>query len=455
MDWKATRRLAGWEKALIAGFFLVLLPALGALVEYRSALLTRRMGDLDCFLRASWAVRTDNDLYAVTSNNNWHYNYPPLLAILLTPLADPPPGESPDGYLPYALSVAIFFLLNVLCLLASAHVLASALEERLDDASLRTQPRFCLRWWGLRLWPVLICFLPMGHTMVRGQANLILLAALCFMAASWIRGQSLRAGLWLALAICIKVIPVYLLVYPLWKRDWRSLGGCVIGLILGLGLVPLTAFGPERTVTHYETYARVMLGPAFHLNEDNSRGKELLDVKATFSISFKTAIHNWSYPDFHQRPNDMHPVGKAVYLLLGFLMTFVTLWPGTWPRRESPMLVASQVAGLIGLMALFSPVCHSHYLVHCMPMVMVTFAQRWQHQESTAVPAWLWTIFAVFFATVGLAYLPGLEVMKDRCTALFATIPLWGIPVAWMWRNGYAMLDRGYHVLHGDRLVAK
>src|SRR5262249_2797467 len=150
----------------------------------------------------------------------------PLYAILLTPLADPPRDADTTGYVPYAVSVAIIFLLNVAMLFLGVHVLASALEER---AGWQDQPRFCRRWWMLRLWPILICILPIGHTLMRGQVNVFILAMLCAAVAAWMRQQSFRAGLWLALAICIKVIPAYLLVYPLWKRDGRALAGCAAG----------------------------------------------------------------------------------------------------------------------------------------------------------------------------------------------------------------------------------
>src|SRR5438105_12876445 len=116
MDWGATRPIGRWEKFGLA-FFLFGLVAVGVLVEYRSALLTRRMGDLDVFLRAAWAVRNNADLYTIASDNDWHYIYPPLYAILLTPLADPPRDADPTGYLPYAYSVAICYLINLLCLL--------------------------------------------------------------------------------------------------------------------------------------------------------------------------------------------------------------------------------------------------------------------------------------------------------------------------------------------------
>jgi hypothetical protein len=442
MRWNATEPLTRWEKVLLAGFFL-LLVALGGLVEYRSAFLTRRMGDLDCFLRAAWAVRTGNDPYAVTSDNDWHYNYPPLYAILMTPLADPPRGEDPAGFLPYAWSVAICYLINVICLFVAAHVLACAIEAKSPDASFRTQPTFCRRWWVLRLWPVLICFLPIGHTMMRGQVNVIVLAMLCAAYAGWLQGQNFRAGMWLAFAICIKVIPAYLIVYPLWKRDWRGLLGCASGLLIGLAIVPMLTFGPARTQTHYETYGKVFFAPFFKLNDDDTRKEEILGVNATDSVGVKNALHNWIYPDAGTRPEEMHVGAKAAYLLLGFAMTFATLFLPS-PRRgrgaggeggNAPENDAHQFGALLVLMTIFSPVSHSHYLMFCLPIVMILLARQWHNQESIFISKGLVATFAVFFVTMAVAYLPGMEILKDRCAALFATLPLWAIPIVQAWRD--------------------
>ena len=44
--------------------------------------------DLDVNLRAACAVRAGESPYAVTNERGWHYNLPPLLAILLMPLAE-------------------------------------------------------------------------------------------------------------------------------------------------------------------------------------------------------------------------------------------------------------------------------------------------------------------------------------------------------------------------------
>ena len=51
------------------------------------------MTDLQVYLRAAWAVRSGADLYTIIDDNQWHYHYPALFAILMTPLADPPAGE--------------------------------------------------------------------------------------------------------------------------------------------------------------------------------------------------------------------------------------------------------------------------------------------------------------------------------------------------------------------------
>jgi hypothetical protein len=424
----ATAPLSRWGKIGVVGFFVFLI-AFGGLVEFRSALLSRRMGDLDVFLRAAWAVRNDADIYAITSDNDWHYLYPPLYAILMTPLADPPKDADSTGYVPYKYSVAICFLLSLLSLFVGVHVLASALEECIFAGG---QPAFRRRWWLLRILPVVICFLPIGHTLMRGQVNVIVLAMLCGAAAGWIRGQSFRAGAWLAFAICIKVIPVYLLVYPICKLDRRALLGCAVGCFVGLVLIPLIAFGPERTKAHYETYAKAFFGPFLNLTKDE-RNKE--EIAQTDSVGVRNALHNWMYPDAGDRPEDMHVAAKLAYLVLGFVMTFITLWPGTIRKIESTTLCAHQIAELIVLMTLFSPVSHSHYLLFCLPVAMSLLAHTWKDQPTLRVPWWLTGCFIVFNVTMAIAYLPGLEILKDRCAALFATLPLWLVPAVQTWRG--------------------
>src|SRR5262249_50879811 len=122
---------------LATGFVLLLIP-----IEKRSAFLKRPMTDLQVYLRAAWAVRTGNDLYRIIDDNKWHYHYPAVFAILMVPLANAPGGQTED-WLRLHESVAIWHFFSLLCLVAAAHWLASALEERSTDSVLRATPRYC------------------------------------------------------------------------------------------------------------------------------------------------------------------------------------------------------------------------------------------------------------------------------------------------------------------------
>ena len=101
--------------------------------KFRSALIERRMGDLTVFVRTAWAVRSGEDLYDVADEKGFHYQYAPLLAILMTPLADPPAGVDRSWVLPYQVTVAVWYVLNVLFLAIAVHWLASALERSVGE----------------------------------------------------------------------------------------------------------------------------------------------------------------------------------------------------------------------------------------------------------------------------------------------------------------------------------
>jgi hypothetical protein len=358
-----------------------------------------------------------------------------VFAILMVPLADPPPGVDRAGALPFWASVALWYVFSLVCLSVSVHWLASALEAHSVHPSLGKVPRGSWRWWALRLIPILGCLTPIGHTLMRGQVNLLLLALLSAMTAALLRGQSGRAGLWLAGAICLKVIPAFMLLLPLWRRDWRCLGACAVGLGLGLGVIPAAVFGVPRTVSYYQEYDQKLLRPALGKGTDQSRAKELIEMTANDSQSILAAIHNTIYPDRVQRPPHPSTTVRWAHRLLCGLMTLAVLAAAGWKRTSSPTATVL-FAGVLGLtMVLVSPVCHLHYFCLSVLPVVGLVTAAWDRRGRTRLGLGLCLLLAANVAGNSLPHLPGLELLREVGLAMYPALLVWGVGCFGLWRQ--------------------
>ena len=422
-----------WEWVSL-GLFVCILVGFGVLVVYRSAGLSRRMGDAGCYFRAAWAVRAGQDLYDVTCDNNWHYNYPPLLAILMTPLADPPKGADTAGMTPYGVSVAIWYVFGLACLAAAVHGLARAIESTAEDPAVRARPAGCRAWWALRLLPVLACIPAVGHTLMRGQVNLLVLVLLCGTMALLLRGRSAWAGVCLALAACVKVIPAFLVLYPLWRRDARCLAGFAVGLLVGLVLIPVAVFGPERTVALYEKWGRVLLAPALGAADtDKSRARELIEVWATDTQAPLAVIHNTLTPDRNKRIYPPQPWVRRAHWAIGGGLTVVTLLVGGWRRRDRGPSLPLFLGALSVPMLLLSPVCHRHYFALCIPLVAGILADTWERRPYPYVGWGTWLFLTLYAAANAVTLFPNTEPLMDMGAGMYATLALWLVA---LWRLG-------------------
>src|SRR5712672_180785 len=219
--WQFSRRERTW---LWISLFLVL--AFGANLEKRTALRRVPMTDLSVPVCAAGAVLKGENLYWMREWHGYHYNYPPTLAILLTPLAHPvpsPPRElllgeqrtdsnTPWGYdiasgrhfyglhqdnARFFVITAVWYFLNIALIALSAHALACALE----GCCLRDPPplerRLRRRWWALRGLPLLVCAGSLGTDLSRGQMDVLMLAAMAFGLYVAAARRDFQAGLWL------------------------------------------------------------------------------------------------------------------------------------------------------------------------------------------------------------------------------------------------------------------
>jgi alpha-1,2-mannosyltransferase len=418
----------GVERIGIALIFICAV-AFGAIVEMRSAFLKVRRTDLDVYLRAAWAVRTGRDPYKITDDSGWHYHYPPLFAIALLPLADPPSWESPRGMMPFGLAVALWYVLNLLFLAFAVCYLAGALERGAALSASGIPPPYSRSWWSLRLIPILVCIGPIGVALERGQADLLVLALLCGMIGAIIAGRSFAAGLSLAGAICLKLFPLYLLIYPLWRRDWRLIAGCALGLVLGLAVIPAVFLGPAKTMSYAREQNEVLIQPALFSGTDRSRAGELLDIDATDNQSFIALIHRWH--NFDQtvavrrelRTRPLERWAKAAHCSIAVFLTMLTLLGARWCRQAPPLAEALFLGSLAIIMILSSPVSHLHYFTLALPLAMaLLMAERGDGVYPDRM--WLW-FFAGVSACGTAPLLPGLQALRDLGLASFSALGLW------------------------------
>ncbi len=414
-------RLTSWEKrGLIA--LLIGLVLLGGYTVKKSAFMSRRMGDLGCYVRAAWAVRVGEDLYQVRDDTRFHYNYPPLLAILMTPLADPPAGADTHGMVPFAVSVAVCYVLSVLCLVLAVHLLAGALEA---TAALPAEPPGSRRWWALRLVPVLVCIVPIGHTLVRGQMNLLLLLLLCGAVAATVRGRRFQGGVWLAGAICLKIFPAFLLLYPLWRRDGRFILGCAAGLLVGGLAIPAAVFGPARAWYYYDELSEVLIRPALGGGTDQSRAYELTNTVATDSQSLVATLHNTLHLEQRTRPRQASPAVRHISTAVGALLTLLVLIAAGRGRQRDPVAGVLFFGTLVLNMILLSPVCHLHYFCLAVPLLMGLLAARWESGGAITLGRGLAVLFLFNVFANALPQFPGQELVRDAGLAMYATLLLW------------------------------
>lgn len=404
-------QLTTWQRRGLYGL-LVVVVLFGGLVEFRTAFLHRRMGDLEVFLRTAWAVRAGADIYVVTDSKGFHYHYPPLFAVVMTPLADAPPGAPRPWMLPFGVSVLIWYGLSLACVCFAVQGIAGVLEKN------QPAPRFTRRWWALRVLPALACLPAVGGSLMRGQVDALLLLLLSGMIVAAVRRQGFRAGLWLAGAICLKVIPAFLLIYPVWRRDYRWLAGCTVGLLVGLLLVPLAVFGPRQTVAYYREWHEVLVQPALAEGGNQSRARELIDVTATDSQSFLAVIHNTLHLDRSRRPAVASIGVRLAHWSLGGALTLLLLLASNSGRQTAADEVVL-LGGLIVLMLLLSPVCHLHYFALVIPLAAGLLAHERTDRRL------LVTFFAVNVLANILPRVPGMELLRDTGLAMYASLALW------------------------------
>ena len=336
--------------------------------------------DLDAYLRAARDLATGKPLYADFLQHPFPdptlrpaYIYPPVFALLLTPL----------GLVPPAIAGGIWLVLNQAALAASVWIV--------------------LRWlrppaWGMAaVIAATATFYPLWIDVAQGQANLLVLFLVTAGIAGIIRGDA-RWGASIGLAAALKLTPALLLVWLLVDRRFRAAGWTIAGFAALTALGAVARFGDSVTF-----FGRVIPalahGTAFYANQSLS------------GLIARVATVN-SYTD----PWVVVPVASLLTIAL------VAALAAAWVMRTTDGL--TRAAAFLPLLPLASSVTWPHHLVILLPVIWLGFmaiAQRgWPLRPALVLGALLVVFDVVSRWPVGPAYgAPGFRAAQTLDPVLF------------------------------------
>lgn len=286
--------------------------------------------DLLGFLLPAKALLEGTDPYS--AHPSFPYIYPLFFAFALIPLTA----------VPLRIAALLWYLLSVCSLFGGCWLLA---RHGARELRAWTWPHVSAA--GLLVFLVLAS--PIQSELRNSQVNsLVLLLCVLFLTAE-ARRRHLRAGLWLAAAISIKLMPATLLGYLVVRGSWRCLAWTLLGIAI-LCLLPILVTGPEL-FTYYEGYARSFLLP-------NLEG----DTRALFF-----GLHG----SLRYVAPDLAAVGGV---RLGCLaVTILAVLSAHWAMRRAPAPGREIWPFCVYLIAmpLLSPVAQTHHLLFTVPVVLL------------------------------------------------------------------------------------
>lgn len=324
--------------------YLVCCVVLTALVLVPELFGNGKGKDYDLWYWAGQQVLQGKSLYPEDAMGYIPFLYPPLPAILLAiPSAL---GKAP-------LYLALSIVNSVSWWVVSRLSNAMTGSARIPGPWLAALPSFAA-----------ITFIFEQYTL--GQPNLLLLAIILF--GFWLlqRNRSISAGAALALAAAIKVFPVAVFPYLLWRRHWWAAISMASFLVVFVVVIPGFVRGFERNNTELKVWARAMTGGEDGFGQRNEQNWSRVNQ------SLIAVVHRLS------RPVDYDPDGPPRYVNIANLdrhtadavvavvaaligLGFILVMPRQ--SRRTPKSDAEELAILISLVMIASPLFRQYYLV--------------------------------------------------------------------------------------------
>jgi hypothetical protein len=377
--------------------------------------------DFTVFPEAGAAFFDGRHPYRVTNPRGWHYLYPPLFALLVSPLSQ----------LDTESQVVTWYVVNIV--LAFGCLVEVRRLWRLVSARVP----------GCPTWPVtcalLSAFLPFLDCMQAGQLGIGILYFLLLGFRLVLRDAShamgFLGGLLLALPAAIKLVPslpVAFLLFHRWtavlrprsgRREWSRAAmptaGVFVGVVLFLLVIPAAIIGWRANLAYLREWrARIVtnqrVGPNANFNIHSFRNQSLANAIYLWDKEVPRLLGRESRPEgAPDRPERV--VHGGVRVLIGLILAAL-LMIGCSLGRRIDLLDQSTAFGLACCATLLvSPLSWGHYYMAQAPAVLL-------------VPLWL---------------LRRGRVVRARIAAMMPPIVTWSYYLAMPYTGGLGLLGLG------------
>ncbi len=336
--------------------------------------------DYPLWFWAGQQILQGKDLYPSEPGAHFDFIYPPLSAILLA-------IPSYFGKIP------LYICLSVLN--AVAWWMTAQLSNAMTGSGRTPDP------WLAAL-PAIVTISFVFDMFDLGQPNLILLAMMLFGFWRLQHGRPWASGAMFALATAIKVFPIAVFPYLLWRRQWASATSMVVFLGILLFVIPAPVRGFQHNIAELKTWYQGMVGSS----SEQGFGQRSEQNWSWVNQSIIAVTHRLTRPVNYNQDNPAKPPAymnlvdldfkSANWVVIGVSIAvglgFIAVMP---PRsRRTPRSDAEELGILFCLMTVASPLARQYYFMWLFFPVTVLI-HRAAYDPRAAVRRGTWVMLAI------------------------------------------------------------
>src|SRR6266496_1022736 len=247
------------------------------------------------------------------------------------------------------------------------------------------------------------------------QPNLVLLAMMLL--GFWLlqHGRRWMSGSMFALAAAIKVFPVAVFPYLLWRRQWASAAGMIVFLGIFLFVVPAPVRGFQHNVSELKTWFQGMVGSS----SEQGFGQRAEQNWSWVNQSIIAVTHRLTRPVNYNQDNPAKQPGymnlrdlnfkTANWIVLAISLAIGLGYVAVMPARSrtTPRSNAEELGILFCLMTVASPLARQYYFMWLFfPMTILIHRAAWDPRLNVRLGTWALLALAGLLLLLALPLFP-------------------------------------------------